>query len=166
MSKWSPCEILSSHKDKIQSNKRQGANYQIPCKDFNMVYVEETKRSFETRKKNILEISETLIQNPQISKITPQHFANTPLTCTTILTGTIAKFWNLKLIVENADLLNHFLLTTFQILWMIENLFHWHLCTLNWKTNTLFVCKKIELCEFRTRFLCLFPFAHVLKLLS
>ena len=44
-------QILSSHKDKIQSNKRQGAIYQIPCKDCNMVYIGETKRSFETRKK-------------------------------------------------------------------------------------------------------------------
>ena len=43
-------QILSSHKDKIRYNKRQGAIYQIPCKDCNMVYV-ETKRSFETRKK-------------------------------------------------------------------------------------------------------------------
>ena len=44
-------QILSSHKDKIQSNKRQGAIYQIPCKDCNMVYIGETKQSFETRKK-------------------------------------------------------------------------------------------------------------------
>ena len=35
--------ILSSHKDKIQSNKRQGAIYQIPYKDCNMVYIGKTK---------------------------------------------------------------------------------------------------------------------------
>ena len=85
-------QVLSSHKDKTQSNKRQGAIYQIPCKHRNMGCIGKTKRSFETKKKNISEISETLSQNLQISKITPQHFANTPLTCTTILTGTIAKF--------------------------------------------------------------------------
>ena len=42
---------LLSHKENIQSNKRLGAIYQIPCKDCNMVYIGETKRSFETRKK-------------------------------------------------------------------------------------------------------------------
>ena len=42
-------------------------------------------------KKNILEISKMLSENPQIPKITPQHFANMPLT-NMILTGTIAKF--------------------------------------------------------------------------
>ena len=44
-------QIVSSHKNKIQSNKRQGAIYQIPFKDCNMVYIGETKQSFETRKK-------------------------------------------------------------------------------------------------------------------
>ena len=44
-------QILSSHMDKTQSNKRQGAIYQTPCKDCNMVYIGETKRSFETTKK-------------------------------------------------------------------------------------------------------------------
>ena len=44
-------QIVSSHKNKIQSNKRQGAIYQIPFKDCNMVYIGEIKRSFETRKK-------------------------------------------------------------------------------------------------------------------
>ena len=44
-------QILPSQKDKIQSNKRQGAIHQIPCKDCNMVYIGKTKRSFETRKK-------------------------------------------------------------------------------------------------------------------
>ena len=44
-------QILSSHKNKIQSNKRQSAIYPIPCKDCNMVYIGETKRSFEPRKK-------------------------------------------------------------------------------------------------------------------
>ena len=43
-----------------------------------MVYIGETKRSSETRKKNILEISDSLSQNPQTSKITLQHLANTP----------------------------------------------------------------------------------------
>ena len=44
-------QIVSSYQNKIQSNKRQGAIYQIPFKDCNMVYIGETKRSFETRKK-------------------------------------------------------------------------------------------------------------------
>ena len=44
-------QIVSSHKNKIQSNKRQGAIDQISFKDCNMVYIGETKRSFETRKK-------------------------------------------------------------------------------------------------------------------
>ena len=44
-------QILPSHKNEIPSNKRQGAIYQIPRKDCNMVYTGETKRSFETRKK-------------------------------------------------------------------------------------------------------------------
>ena len=47
-------QILSSHMDKIQSNKRQGAIYQIPCKDCNILYIGETKRSFETRKKEYI----------------------------------------------------------------------------------------------------------------
>ena len=85
-------QILSSHNNKIQFNKRQGAICQIPCKGCNMVYIEKLNDNSKPEKKNILEISETLSQNPQISKTTPQHFANTPLTCTTILTGTIAKF--------------------------------------------------------------------------
>ena len=44
-------QILSSHQNKIQSNKWQGAIYQILCKDCKMVYIGETKRSFKTRKK-------------------------------------------------------------------------------------------------------------------
>ena len=63
-------QILSSHKDKIQSNKRQGAIYQIPCKECNMVYIGETKRSFETRKKEHIRYQKRSFQNPQISKIT------------------------------------------------------------------------------------------------
>ena len=42
-------QILSSHKDKNQSNKRQGAIYKILCKDCNMIYIGETKRLFVTK---------------------------------------------------------------------------------------------------------------------
>ena len=43
--------VLSSHKNRIDPFERQGAVYPIPCKDCNLVYVGETKRSFRTRKK-------------------------------------------------------------------------------------------------------------------
>ena len=42
---------LSSHKHRIDPFERQGAVYEIPCKDCNLVHVGETKRSFRTRKK-------------------------------------------------------------------------------------------------------------------
>ena len=85
-------QILSSHKDKIQSIKRQGAIYQNHAKTVIWFTFEKLNNHSNPEKKNILELSEALSQNEQISKITLQHFANTPLTCTIILTGTIAKF--------------------------------------------------------------------------
>jgi len=49
-----PCNtignMLSKHKDVLDPNRRQGAIYQIPCKDCNDCYIGETKRSFEIRK--------------------------------------------------------------------------------------------------------------------
>ena len=54
----------------------------IPCSQFHAKTViwftlEKLNDHPKPEKKNILEISETLSQNPQISKITPQHLANT-----------------------------------------------------------------------------------------
>ena len=43
--------ILPSPKDPIDPNKRKGAIYEIPCNDCDLVYVGETGRSFNTRKK-------------------------------------------------------------------------------------------------------------------
>ena len=44
-------DIFSSHKDKTDLFEHQGAVYEFPCEDCNLVYVGETKRSFRTREK-------------------------------------------------------------------------------------------------------------------
>ena len=44
-------DILMTHKDTISPNKKQGAIYEIPCGGCNRTYIGETKRSFETRRK-------------------------------------------------------------------------------------------------------------------
>ena len=43
--------LLSSHKDMVDAEHRQGAVYKIKCADCNQCYVGETKRWFVTRKK-------------------------------------------------------------------------------------------------------------------
>ena len=43
--------ILPSVKDSIDSHKRKGAIYQIPCKNCNKIYIGETGRCFQTRQK-------------------------------------------------------------------------------------------------------------------
>ena len=43
--------MLSSHKDPVDPDKKQGAAYQIYCSDCDLSDVGETKRCFATRKK-------------------------------------------------------------------------------------------------------------------
>ena len=43
--------LLSSHKDMVDAEHRQGAVYKIKCEDCNQCYIRETKRWFVTRKK-------------------------------------------------------------------------------------------------------------------
>ena len=44
-------QILSKPKDPIPTEKKTGVIYQIPCKEYNAVYIGETKRSLKTRQK-------------------------------------------------------------------------------------------------------------------
>ena len=47
-------QLLPSPKDHLDLNFRQGAIYEIPCGDCDLKYIGETKRSFNTRKKEHL----------------------------------------------------------------------------------------------------------------
>ena len=101
--------ILSSHKDRIDPFERQGAVYEIPCKNCNLVYVGETKRSFRTRiKEHIRDVR---------NATTKSIVENSTALCKHAITLDHELDWEnskvlrlLKLTVADVDLLNPFTL--------------------------------------------------------
>ena len=93
--------LLSSFKDAIEPGYRQGAIYKINCSDCDQCYIGETKRWFETRKKEHM-------RDVKMATTTQQLSLSTQLNLAIQSIGKTTKFCKLKLTTINANSLNRF----------------------------------------------------------
>ena len=95
--------LLSSFKDVIEPRYRQEAIYKINCSDCDQCYIGETKRWFETRKKEHMRD----VKNSDNNATTLSKHARLNLAIQSI--GETMKFCKLKLTTINANSLHRFI---------------------------------------------------------
>ena len=95
--------LLSLFKDAIEPRYRQEAIYKINCSDCDQCYIGETKRWFETRKKELIrDVKKTDNNATVLSK-------NARLNLAIQSIGETMKFCKLKLTTTNANSLHRFI---------------------------------------------------------
>ena len=95
--------LLSSFKDSIKPGYRQGAIYKMNCSDSDQCCIGETKRWFETRKKEHMRDVKNSDNNATALSL------STRLNLAIQSIGKTTKFCKLKLTTTNANSLNRFI---------------------------------------------------------